>query len=238
MNRWLRFRRWCDVLMAGALIVILMPVLFWTAVLVRLGDGAPVLVRLRRVGYRGRTFGLYKFRTMTADGDDGLAAGASITSGTDPRVTPIGEFLRRHRFDELPQLVNVLRGEMGLIGPRPETPEYVDLDNEEWCTITGVRPGIAGLTQLLVADVEPLLLRTPVAGDEYATRMLPLKMDLDVFYANNAGPVLDARIAVALLTRIFLGRVSILSGWVAATKPHLMSRLDELSPGRDEKNGL
>ena len=132
MSPWLPFRWRVDRLAAMVLVVSSSPLLLavWAAVRVR--DGGPAIVRLPRVGRNGIPFPMSKFRSMAVAGADGLAGGAALTAGSDPRVTPLGQRLRHNRLDELPQLANVVRGEMALLGPRPGTPVYVDLDDPPW----------------------------------------------------------------------------------------------------------
>lgn len=226
MNWWLKTRRWIDAITAVLLMVVLLPVFLWVAAWVRVRDGSPMLVRLTRVGRGGKEFRIIKFRTMTASDDDGVAGGPKITSGLDERITPTGRILRKHRLDELPQLINVLRGEMALLGPRPETPEYVDLDTEEWRRVLSVRPGIAGLTQLLIADLEPRIMRSGVNDDVYEHQLLPLKLDLDLCYASMASPATDLRIAIDLVVvRTVLKREPLRSRkWLTAVAPELEQR--------------
>jgi lipopolysaccharide/colanic/teichoic acid biosynthesis glycosyltransferase len=205
LNAWLIVRGPLDRVAAALLGVLLTPVCVVIGVAARLAQGAPVLVRLPRVGRDGELFAMLKFRTMRPDSADGLAEGSRITHGRDSRVTPLGRFLRHHRLDELPQLFNVLTGSMAMIGPRPETPEFVDTTDPSWREVLGVLPGIAGVTQLLIADLEPILLGA-TNPTLYAKDLLPLKLDLDRFYARNAGPCLDMAITVGLANRVLRGR--------------------------------
>lgn len=229
MFRWLDVRAVLDRLVAVVLLVVLGPLLAAIAIVVRWRDGSPALVRLPRIGRGGTRFLMLKFRTMRADDPSGVAAGPRLTAGADPRVTQTGRLLRRHRLDELPQLLNVIRGEMALIGPRPETPEYVSLEEPRWKEALTARPGIAGLTQVLVADIETALLGKP--GDEarYQNELLPLKLELDCLYAASASPLLDARIVWALARRIADGGVPIvLREFVAQRRPEVACHLVDL----------
>lgn len=206
VNSWLRFRSQVDRIAAIALAIPLLPVTVVVGLLIRLRDGPPVIVRLPRVGRHGVVFGMHKFRTMTVDSPSGLASGRSITAGDDRRITSTGQWLRRRRLDELPQLLDVCRGRMALIGPRPETPEFVDIDDACWRRVLVAAPGIAGLTQLLVAELEPLVLKSQSGEDVYAEQLLPLKLDLDHFYIEHASVLLDLLITVALFKRVLMGR--------------------------------
>jgi len=146
---------------------------------VLLDSPGSVLFRARRVGYLGRPFDMVKFRTMRVDN-----AGHSVAGANDSRITPVGGFLRATRLDELPQLWNVLRGEMSLVGPRPELEEFVALHADEYREILSVPPGITGPTQLRYAGLEPHLLSLHADPERYyRERLLPDKVKLDVAYA-------------------------------------------------------
>lgn len=198
---WLGARRGIDLLGAVLLLVVLSPVLAAITVLVRLRDGRPVLVHLPRIGRDGTVFRLTKFRTMVVDHD-----GARLTGGDDRRITALGARLRARRLDELPQLLQVAAGTLGLVGPRPEDPAYVDMDDASWRTVLTVRPGIAGVTQLLVHDWETTVLRGAGTELTYVEQVLPVKVALDRWYAEHASPVVDLLVATALFERFVLGR--------------------------------
>ena len=142
-------KRIFDFLAAAALLVALAPVMLVVALLIRVRMGSPVLFRQQRPGRDARPFVLYKFRTMRIDAEKN---GAQFAQKGDPRVTPIGRFLRKSRLDELPQLWNVLRGEMSLVGPRPERPEFIrQLSNEipNYIERLGLKPGLTGPAQVI-----------------------------------------------------------------------------------------
>jgi lipopolysaccharide/colanic/teichoic acid biosynthesis glycosyltransferase len=130
-------------------LAVLSPVLLLTAVLVRLSSPGPVIFRQVRVGQHGRHFTIYKFRTMFVSGDSGSGR---VSPEGDPRVTPVGRVLRAWYLDELPQLFNVLKGDMALVGPRPETPEFVALYTPAERRVLAVRPGLAGPSTLGFMD--------------------------------------------------------------------------------------
>jgi lipopolysaccharide/colanic/teichoic acid biosynthesis glycosyltransferase len=154
---------------------------------VLLDSPGSVLFRARRMGYRGRPFEMVKFRTMRVDN-----AGHSVAGANDARITPVGGFLRATRLDELPQLWNVLRGEMSLVGPRPELEEFVALHAEEYREILSVPPGITGPTQLRYAGLEPHLLSLHADPERfYREQLLPDKVKLDVEYARSHSFVAD-----------------------------------------------
>jgi lipopolysaccharide/colanic/teichoic acid biosynthesis glycosyltransferase len=135
-----------------------------------------------RVGRHGVPFKLYKFRSMVVNADK---IGAGITTAHDPRITPIGRFLRRTKLDELPQLINVLRGEMSLVGPRPEDPRYVALYTEEQRRVLRARPGMTSLASVRYRNEQALL-----SGDDWETRyiqqIMPDKLAIDLQYIERA----------------------------------------------------
>ena len=164
------------------------PVLALVAIAMRLsGDTGPFFYRAPRVG-QGDTFMVLKVRTMTAG-----AAGSKVTLANDPRVTKVGRILRRYRLDELPQLVNVIRGEMSLVGPRPEDPAYVDMADPLHVRVFSAKPGITGLAQLAYHD-EADLLAGPDADQRYRREILPAKLKLDAEYLDHRTALLDIKI--------------------------------------------
>jgi lipopolysaccharide/colanic/teichoic acid biosynthesis glycosyltransferase len=195
MNRrqdgWTRqaFYRLFDVTCGVTGIVILTPVLFALALLILLRDGRPIFFSQMRVGRKGKLFRIWKFRTMRAN-----SQGAVITAAGDGRVTSIGAVLRRYKLDELPQLFNVLKGDMSLVGPRPEVPECVQLEAPIWQAVLQVRPGVTDLATLLYRDEETLL-GTAVDPDAlYRETVLPAKLVLNLGYLRSRSFLRDLRL--------------------------------------------
>jgi lipopolysaccharide/colanic/teichoic acid biosynthesis glycosyltransferase/nucleoside-diphosphate-sugar epimerase len=178
-------KRICDVLLAGIVLVLASPALALIAVLVKLDSRGPVIFRQTRIGKDGRPFEIMKFRTMV---DNAYALGPKLTQKHDPRVTRIGQVLRWIKADELPQLVNVLKGEMSLVGPRPEDPHFVRLYTEEERAVLSVRPGIVGPSQILGRDE---LEKYPEGELEterfYVEHILPEKLATDLAYVRSYG---------------------------------------------------
>jgi lipopolysaccharide/colanic/teichoic acid biosynthesis glycosyltransferase len=158
-------------------VLVLSPVLLLIGLAVTLETGLPVLFRQIRVGRNGEPFHLLKFRTMRA-GKSGL----SITVRGDSRVTRVGRVLRKFKLDELPQLWNVVRGEMSLVGPRPEVPEFVDMKNPVWRSVLRVRPGITDPASILYRNEEELLAKAPNPVEFYEETLLPTKLALNLAY--------------------------------------------------------
>jgi lipopolysaccharide/colanic/teichoic acid biosynthesis glycosyltransferase len=181
-------KRAFDIVVAALLLLCLVGVFAIIALLIKLDSPGPVFYRVRRVGYRGRPLRMLKFRKMRDD-----ARGGPLTLDRDPRLTRIGGVLTRARLDELPQLWDVLRGRMSMIGPRPEDPGFVALHDIEYDEILGVRPGITGLSQIAYkAESEIVDSDRPV--EDYISRILPQKLTLDRLYARTASLTLDLRI--------------------------------------------
>jgi lipopolysaccharide/colanic/teichoic acid biosynthesis glycosyltransferase len=195
-----------DRLVALVLAPLLAPVVAVLGWRVRRHDGGPPLIGLDRIGRDGRTFSMWKLRSMRADGPGGTAGGSTITATGDDRITPIGATMRRWRLDELPQVWNVLRGDMAVLGPRPETPSMVDLDDPRWRAVLAAKPGITGPTQLLVERWEAETLAQGSAADDYRDVVLPVKLAVDRWYVERGTPVTDVQVVCSMLQRFVLGR--------------------------------
>jgi lipopolysaccharide/colanic/teichoic acid biosynthesis glycosyltransferase len=170
-------KRGFDLAVAGVALLLLWPVLLALAALVRLDSPGPALYRALRVGRDGEPFKMLKFRTMRVGAD----GGSGITGAADGRVTRLGRRLRAARLDELPQIINVLRGEMSLVGPRPEAPRYVRYYTPEQLAVLRVRPGVTGPTQLRFRDEAALLTEADVEA-QYVRDLLPAKLASDLEY--------------------------------------------------------
>ena len=148
-------------------LVCLGPLLGAIAAAVKLGSRGPILFRQERMGQGGRAFRMTKFRTMRTD-----MAGLAVTASGDPRVTPIGRLLRKTKLDELPELWNIVRGDMALVGPRPEVPRYVDLADPLWREVLSVRPGLTDPVTIALRDEEAVLAEVDGDRDVYYRRTL------------------------------------------------------------------
>ena len=203
---WLRRRVVIDRLLAAIAAVLTAPLVAVLALVIRREDGGPPLIRVPRTGRGGKSFGMWKLRSMRATAADGLAAGSNLTNGADDdRITAIGRRLRSYHLDELPQLWNVAAGEMSLLGPRPETPEFVNLREDRWREVLSVPPGIAGPTQLIVSDWEREVISASPDSGGYRNAVLPSKLAIDRWYLEAASPATDLLVAVTLLRRFLPG---------------------------------
>ena len=170
-------KRLADVVIAALLTLLLSPLLALIALLIAVTSPGPLLYRQRRVGQGGSSFLICKFRTMYPGSDK---AGPLVTSSDDQRVTPTGRWLRAHKIDELPQLFNVLKGDMSLVGPRPQVPRFVEhFDPALRAIVLSVRPGITGPTSLYFRHEEDLLGNRPDREQYYIRTILPLKLAMD-----------------------------------------------------------
>ncbi|HNU56449.1 MAG TPA: sugar transferase, partial [Flavobacteriales bacterium] len=153
-----------------------------------------------RVGRNGRTFRLLKFRSMRPDSE---AKGQITVGGRDPRITPVGYFLRRSKLDELPQLMNVLVGDMSIVGPRPEVPKYVALYTPEQREVLRVRPGITSAASIAYIDENELLGRSADPERTYLEEVMPAKLKLDIDYVAHHTFLMDMVIIYRTFIRIF-----------------------------------
>ncbi len=183
-------QRVLDVVISGLGLVLLSPLILLLSIWIKSDSRGPVLYRGERVGKDGRPFLMYKFRTMVLKAD---RIGPAVTYRDDPRITKVGRFLRRTKLDELPQLINVLKGEMSLVGPRPEDPSYVAHYNAQQREVLRVKPGITGPTQLQYRD-EASMLEGDSADEDYLRRIMPEKVKLDLSYVQNRSLALYIKI--------------------------------------------
>ena len=196
-------KRLIDVLLATLGLVILAPVLLAAMAWVRLDSPGPVLFRQERVGQHGSVFRIHKLRTMSITAG---AQGPAITAQNDPRVTRAGRWLRRYRIDELPQLIDVIRGDMSLVGPRPEVPRFVALYPPELrARVLSVRPGITDPAALEFVDESALLAGSEDPERTYVEAILPRKLIRQVAYAERATWASDLAVLARTL-RVLIAR--------------------------------
>ena len=195
-------KRMFDLLAAAAGLVLVAPVLLLIAIAVKLDSPGPVLFRQERAGRHGAPFRIRKFRTMVQDAPK---LGGAITVGRDPRITRVGHWLRRYKLDELPQLIDILVGDMSLVGPRPEVPRYVALYpagiRER---VLSVRPGITDNASLAFIDENAQLAGAEDPEKEYVERILPHKLGLYLDYVDNQSFGRDVSILFRTALRILL----------------------------------
>ncbi len=191
-------KRLFDVVVAAIGLLVLLPIFGVVAILIKLDSSGPVFFRQERMGRGFRSFSVYKFRTMVKDAP---LKGGPITFGDDPRVTRLGRLLRKSKVDELPQLVNVLKGDMSLVGPRPEVRRYVEMFSRDYEEILRIRPGITDLASLRYRNEAEILGKATNPEEEYVQRILPEKIQLAREYIKHSSFSFDLLlIAKTLLT--------------------------------------
>jgi lipopolysaccharide/colanic/teichoic acid biosynthesis glycosyltransferase len=172
-------------------LIILSPLLLIIAYLIKKEDGGPIFYRGFRIGQFGKPFRIFKFRTMVVNADK---IGGPSTADDDPRITKIGKILRKYKIDELPQLINVLKGEMSIVGPRPEVPFYVDMFTEEEKRILDVKPGITDWASLWDCDEGAILAGSSDPEKTYMEKIRPIKIKLQLRYVDNHSFFTDLKI--------------------------------------------
>lgn len=195
-GRLLRKRAF-DIVCAALGLLVLSPVLLLCALLVGLTSPGGVLFRQERVGKDGVPFTIYKFRSMRKDN-----AGLKISTSSDSRITPVGRVLRKTKLDELPQLWNVLKGDMSFVGPRPEVREYTDLYTPEQRQVLLLRPGITGLASIRYRNENDLLSASTDPNRTYIEEVMPAKLALDLEYIPRACVSYDIRLILETLVTV------------------------------------
>lgn len=193
-------KRTFDIVFSVCGLLLLAPLLAFVALAIKLTDGGAVIFSQVRVGYQGKRFRILKFRTMKV-GDGGK--GPQFTVQGDPRITPLGRFLRKAKIDELPQLWNVAKGEMSFVGPRPEVPEYVERFSEEQKAVLQYMPGITGLATLEFRNEERWLAEAENPEQLYINECIPRKIKLNLEYAETATLWRDFKLIVLTIFALF-----------------------------------
>ena len=193
-------KRAIDVLVAGGLLVLLVPLIALASILIVVDSPGGAFFRCDRAGFRGRRLRMLKFRKMREG-----ASGRALTMDDDDRFTRIGPWLAKFKLDEVPQLWHVVRGEMSLVGPRPEDPSFVERHGSAYDHILSVRPGITGLSQLAFAEESRILDDDDPLG-HYVDRLLPQKVNLDRLYASQRTLLLDIKILTWTVAAVILRR--------------------------------
>lgn len=193
-------KRLFDILMSLIGLIILLPFFFLLSVWIMLDSPGGVFYRQKRVGKNNVDFLLWKFRSMRPDSDK---KGLLTVGGRDPRITRSGYFIRKYKIDELPQLINVLTGDMSLVGPRPEVRKYVDLYSKEQLKVLDVRPGITDLASLNYFEESELLAKSLDPEKTYVEEIMPAKLKLNLLYIDKANLSTDLKMIFSTVARIF-----------------------------------
>lgn len=179
-------------------IIILSPILIIVSIAIKLDSPGNIMFLQKRVGKDGKEFNIYKFRTMVTDAEK---LGKQITVGKDNRITKVGAFLRKYKIDELPQLFNVLKGDMSLVGPRPEVPKYVALYNEEQRKVLSVRPGITDLASLKYSDENDILGKVENPEEYYINVIMKDKLSLNLEYIEKSNLFFDISLVIKTILK-------------------------------------
>jgi lipopolysaccharide/colanic/teichoic acid biosynthesis glycosyltransferase len=198
-------KRFLDIIVATVGLALMAPVLILIAFMVKISSRGPVFYRGIRVGLDGKLFAMLKFRTMVANAE---SLGGSATAADDPRLTTWGKFLRRYKLDELPQFLNVLTGDMSLVGPRPEVQKYVDLYSPEEKAILTVRPGITDWASIWNSNEAAVLEGSRDPEKTYEELIRPTKLALQLLYVRKHSFLIDLKILFHTAVKL------INEGWV------------------------
>lgn len=176
--------------------VLLLPFVVLIIIWIKMSSKGPLFYIQKRVGKDFKEFNLYKFRSMIIDADK---KGPSVTSGDDPRITKVGKFIRKTKIDELPQLINVLKGDMSLVGPRPEVMKFVKEKREEYKKVLSVKPGITDNAAIEYRDEETIMKQYENKEKAYLEIVLPQKIKLYYFYIDNISFINDVKLILKTL---------------------------------------
>jgi lipopolysaccharide/colanic/teichoic acid biosynthesis glycosyltransferase len=199
-------KRLFDIVVSLIGLICLLPLMLLAAVLIKVDSTGPIFFRQERIGRGFRPFQILKLRTMIHNAQK---TGGLITFAKDPRITRVGRILRNTKIDELPQLINVLKGEMSLVGPRPEVPRYVEAFRNEYEEILKVRPGMTDLASLKYRNEEAILGQSDDPEEEYMKRVLPDKIRLAKDYLQRSSLFFDLTLIFRTLLKLFAHRASL-----------------------------
>lgn len=192
-------KRTFDIIASGLGLVCLSPLFALLAIWIKLDSKGPVFYKQTRVGRNNKDFRLFKFRSMRPDSDK---LGLITVGGHDPRVTRSGYFIRKYKLDEFPQLINVFKGDMSLVGPRPEVRKYVDMYTPEQMKVLSVRPGITSLASIRYRNENEILAEAEDPDRCYIEQVMPDKLKIDLEYVDNAGFMNDIKLIFATFKEI------------------------------------
>ena len=226
-HRTMALKRILDVVGSAFGLLLLLPMLVVVAVIIKLDSPGPVFFRQERIGRGGRSFRIFKFRSMV---QGAARVGTALTVRADKRITRAGALLRRTKLDELPQLINVLAGDMSLVGPRPEVPEFMKFYTpDQRAIILSMRPGITDYAAILFRDESSLLDRERDPIDVYRHEIMPAKFVYYERYSREIGVLNDLRIILATMLVLIAGRIP---HWLGVEYPPRISRLPHRSEAK------
>lgn len=195
------FKRTFDIVVSLAGLILLSPIFLIIAALIKLDSPGPVFFRQTRIGLGGKPFDIHKFRSMVVESP---AKGPPLTIGVDPRITRTGRWLRKYKLDELPQLIDVVRGQMSLVGPRPEVPNYVEYyPPDTRAVVLSIRPGITDVAAIECRDEYEILAKSEDPERDYVEKLLPRKLEYYRRYAAERTMAGDIGIILRTIALIF-----------------------------------
>ena len=192
--------RFFDITSSVAVLLILSPVLILIALVISIDSKGGAFYKQERIGKNNKPFKLLKFRSMRRSFD----RGSKITIGKDPRITKIGAFIRQYKIDELPQLINIVKGDMSVVGPRPEVKQYVNLYSDEQLKVLAVKPGLTDFASIAYFNEQELLGKAEDPHEMYVETIMPQKLKLNLEYIEKKNFKTDLLIIVRTISRIFL----------------------------------
>lgn len=192
-------KRLFDITFSFVGLMFLFPFLIFISVIIMLSSKGSIFYIQKRVGYKGKDFNLIKFRTMQPGAEN---QGLLTVGGRDPRITGVGYFLRKYKLDELPQLINVLIGDMSLVGPRPEVRKYVDLYTDEQRKVLNLKPGITDHASIEYFNENDLIAQSKNPEETYINEIMPAKIKLNLKYMNEVSVLTDLRLIFKTFARI------------------------------------
>ncbi|RLC41422.1 MAG: sugar transferase [Candidatus Coatesbacteria bacterium] len=191
-------KRLMDFTLSAYAILMLAPIMFAIGILIKLDSPGPVFYKQVRIGKGGKPFKMWKFRTMV---NNSHSCGSKITYNNDSRITKVGSFIRSIKFDELPNLFNILKGDMSIVGPRPEIPEYIRRYDKRMEKVFSVKPGLTGPSQIIFFNEEKMIQKKNIR--KIYRKIQERKIDLDREYAEQYNPITDIKLIGRTIVRIF-----------------------------------
>lgn len=192
-------KRGFDIVVSFIGLLIFLPIFLIVAIIIKLDSKGPIFFRQVRVGKNGKEFKIIKFRTMVVDAEE---KGMQITVDGDSRITKPGNFLRKSKIDELPQLINVLIGDMSFVGPRPEVPKYIAMYNKNQRSILKVRPGITDIASIEYRDENSILAQSKNPEKAYINEIMPRKIELNFKYIENMSVIYDIKLIIETIFKV------------------------------------
>lgn len=195
-------KRFFDIIFSAILIILLIPIMIILSILITIDSNGGIIYKQKRVTQYGKIFYIYKFRTMVPNADK---IGAGVTSANDSRITKIGKFLRKYRLDELPQIFNILKGELSFVGTRPEVPQYVEKYTDEMFATLLLPAGVTSLATIKFKDEDQMLNESDDDVEStYVNKILPLKMKINLEYIKKFNIFYDMKIIFMTIVKVFL----------------------------------